>query len=271
MAQDKLDLESLMLPVLKNVFENLPKELLDQMLDREEIYEDVETHRVNMITHENVLKDLEKRIQVEENDEDFQNFAISAEVAEQGKKEFETISRRLRDLPDDVLEEYANELEELYKTKIYGREGRLRDNEKAEVVAKFKEISKKYGIAFPPVLMLLLSIGSFVFNLIKFILFLRDRRRKQPAVQHEDKEAQYKDEDKPVFGERAYEGWITDKILSIFKTQILPKILINLGKLLDEKREIIKDLVISAIRDGLESALTKLSNKLQTDYQSLIE
>jgi hypothetical protein len=262
MAQDKLDLESLMLPVLKNVFENLPKELLDQMLGREEIYEDIETHRVDMVTHENVLEDLEKRIQVEENDDDFQSFTISAEVAEQGKKEFESLSRRLRNLPDDVLEEYANELEELYKNKVYGRGGRLRDNEKAEVVARFKEISKKYGIAFPPVLMLLLSVGSFVFNLIKFILFLRDRRKKQPKVQHEEK---------PVFGEKVYEGWVTDKLLSVFKTKILPKILINLGKLLDEKREIIKDLVVSAIRDGLESALAKLSNKLQTDYQSLIE
>lgn len=193
---------------------------------------------------------------------------ISREFLVEGTEKLETLKRRVSDLDDEQLNSYADKLEELCR-RYYGRNKRhLSAEEKARLIAEFKEISASYGIAFPAVLLILLNVGSFIFSLIRFILFLRDRRRKNQQSASRPKIGSYiQEQEQPV----VREGWLRDKLLNYFKTSILPSLVLGAADLLEKKKDLLVNILADTLREAIDSALTGLPDRLRRNYQELID
>jgi hypothetical protein len=227
----------------------------------------------------------------EEFQQEFGETAIPESIQSALVPESERFTTAIKKMPPDQFETYSKEIESLCKW-YYGLKAPSRREQKARLVREFIEVNRKYGIAIPPVLLLLLNIGSFIFSLLRFILELR-RRRQQPVqkkpVIGDEVEKRYESEpvpphdeyhelepqtpdDRPeqVFGNIVFEGWLSDKFKNIFKEKVLPVVLDGAVEFLEQKRELLLDVLVSSIKSGLETALNRLVTSLKNRKQEFL-
>jgi len=205
------------------------------------------------------------------NSDEEENFEqIPDSVRETFLPESNKFVKTIKNLPPDKFDQYSSEVEELCR-RFYGRKSRLSREEKAKLTSEFTAINRKYGIAIPPVLLLILNIGNFVINLLRFILELRKNKQKQKSIGDlldNIDEPSYEEEDKPLI---KYEGWISNKFKEMFKTKILPIVINGSAEFLEQKKDLIIDILVAAVKDGLNSAIDKLVVKLRSNQQELLD
>jgi hypothetical protein len=178
--------------------------------------------------------------------------------------------KTIKNLPPDEFDQYSSEVEELCR-RFYGRKSKLSREEKTKLISEFTAINRKYGIVIPPILLLIFSIGNFVINLLRFILLLRKKKQEQKSIESlldDMDEPSYEEEDKPHI---VYEGWISDKFKEMFKTKILPIVINGTAEFLEQKKDLIIDILVAAVKDGLNSSLDKLVVKLRSNQQELLD
>lgn len=175
----------------------------------------------------------------------------------------------IKNLEKEKFDLYTKEVEELCR-KYYSWPAEQRLQFKHQLVTKFIDINKKFGIAIPPVLLLLLNIGSFIFNLLRFILVLRKKRERQ-TVFAEEVEEHFEDNTFDTAKEQVvFENWFLDKFKNLFKSKILPVIIDGAIEFLQEKRELILEVLVYSIKSGLEKALDNLKDLLSKNKNEFL-
>jgi len=223
----------------------------------------------NSLTLDELINKLDNESANSDEEENFEQIPDS--VREAFLPESNKFVKTIKNLPPDEFDQYSSEVEELCR-RFYGRKSRLSREEKAKLINEFTAINRKYGIAIPPVLLLILSIGNFVINLLRFILELRKNKQKQKSIgdllDNIDEPSYEEEEDKPHI---KYEGWISNKFKEMFKTKILPIVINGTAEFLEQKRDLIIDMLVAAVKDGLSSAIDKLVVKLRSNQQELLD